>query len=41
MREFIYLVVIANVILGFVLIYRRPRPFRGRTYRDYENKEDK
>ena len=31
MREFIYAIVVVNVIIGFVLIYRKPRPFRGKS----------
>ena len=38
MRGFIYLIVILNAIIGFILIYRRPRPFKGKTYKDYEEK---
>ena len=38
MRVFIYLIVILNAIIGFILIYRRPRPFKGKTYKDYEEK---
>ena len=34
MRTVIYIFVIINVILGFVLIYRKPRPFREKTYKD-------
>ena len=36
MREIIYLAVIMNVIVGFLLIYKRPRPFKGRTFKDYK-----
>ena len=38
MRYLIYGAVILNVILGFVLIYREPDPFRGRTYKDFLKK---
>ncbi len=38
MREVIYLLVIINVIMGLLLIYRRPGPFRGKNYRDHIKK---
>ena len=40
MRIFIYAVCIINAIIGLVLIYRKPGPFRGKTYRDLAGKED-
>ena len=40
MREIIYVIVIINVIIGFVLLYRTPRPFKGRTYRDCIREDD-
>ena len=42
MREILYLIVIVNVIIGFVLLYKKPRPFKGHTYRDCirENTKD-
>ena len=41
MRYVVYLFVIANVILGFVLIYGRKGPLKGKTYRDYIKNSNK
>ena len=38
MRTAIYAIVIVNVILGLMMIYRTPGPFRGKTYRDHIKK---
>ena len=35
MRIFIYVIVVVNALVGFILIYRHPRPFKGKTFRDY------
>ena len=41
MREFIYLTVVINVIIGLFLMYRRPRPFGHRTYREYAGEQER
>ena len=41
MRVFIYAIVIINVIMGFVLLFRENSPFKGRTYREIAEKERK
>ena len=41
MRILIYIIAIANVILGFIMLFRENNPFKGKTYRDIAKKEGK
>ena len=41
MRILIYILAIANVTLGFMMLFRENDPFRGKTYRDIAEKEEK
>lgn len=41
MRTIIYIIAIANVILGFVMLFRENSPFKGKTYRDIAEKTRK
>ena len=41
MRTIIYIIVIVNVVMGFVLLFRENSPFKGKTYRDIAGKTKK
>ena len=41
MRVLIYVIVIINVIMGFILLFRENSPFKGKTYRDFAEKDRK
>lgn len=41
MRILIYIIAIANVVLGFTMIFRENDPFKGKTYEDIAKKEGK
>ena len=41
MRTIIYIITIANVIMGFVMLFRENDPFKGKTYRDIAEKARK
>ena len=41
MRTIIYIIVIVNVVMGFVLLFRENSPFKGKTYRDIAEKTRK
>lgn len=41
MRTIIYIMAIANVILGFIMLFRENSPFKGKTYRDIAEKTRK
>ena len=34
MRTIIYIIAIANVIMGFFMLFMENSPFKGKTYRD-------
>jgi hypothetical protein len=41
MRTIIYIIVIVNVVMGFVMLFRENSPFKGKTYRDIAEKTRK
>ncbi len=41
MRTIIYIIVIVNVVMGFVMLFRENSPFKGKTYRDIAEKTKK
>lgn len=39
-RLIIYILVVINVTIGFIFVYRKPRPFGRRTYDRLKHEKD-